>query len=76
VLPDQLGEAYYNSFAIGLDIETKGHVFQLNFGNSRGLIEKAFITETTDQWSNGDIHFGFNITRDFKLKGKKYRKKQ
>ena len=74
VLPDQLGEGYYNSFAIGLDIETKGHVFQLNIGNSRGLIEKAFITETTDQWQNGDIHFGFNITRDFKLKGKKYRK--
>ena len=75
VPPDQLAENYYNSFAIGIDIETKGHVFQLNLGNSRGLIEKAFIAETTDQWKNGDIHFGFNITRDFKLKGKKYRKK-
>lgn len=71
---DQLAEGYTQSFGIGLDIETKGHVFQLNFGNSRGLIEKAFITETTDSWSDGEIHFGFNITRDFKLKGRPYRK--
>lgn len=72
VLPDQLAEGYYNSLSVGIDIETKGHVFQLSFGNSRGMIEKFFIAETTGQWSEGDIHFGFNITRDFKVKGKKY----
>lgn len=74
VLDNQLAEGFTQSLGIGLDIETKGHVFQLNFGNSRGLIEKAFITETTDNWLDGEIHFGFNITRDFKLKGRPYRK--
>lgn len=70
----QMDEVFTNSLAIGIDIETKGHVFQLSFGNSRGLIEKMFVTETTGLWEEGDIHFGFNITRDFKIKGRKYRK--
>lgn len=74
VFPDQLADIYVNSLGIGFDIETKGHVFQLNFSNSRGLIEKAFITETTDQWDLGQIHFGFNLTRDFKIGGRSYRK--
>ena len=73
VFENQLTEVNENSLAIGFDFETKGHVFQLSFGNSRGLIEKAFITETTDKWTEGEIHFGFNITRDFKIKGRKYR---
>lgn len=59
-----------NSLAIGFDIETGGHVFQLIFSNSRAMIEKGFITETTGEFFSGDIHFGFNISRDFYLKPK------
>lgn len=73
VFPDQLSDDYRNSLAVGFDIETKGHVFSLNIGNSRGLINKVFIAETTDEWSEGEIHFGFNLNRDFKLKGRRYR---
>jgi hypothetical protein len=57
----------YNPLSVGVDIETGGHVFQLLFTNSLGMIEKAFIGETTGQWKNGDIHFGFNISRVFTL---------
>jgi len=56
-----------NSVAIGFDIETGGHVFQLHFTNSRAMIEKGFITETTGNFFDGDIHFGFNISRTFQL---------
>lgn len=56
-----------NSVAIGFDIETGGHVFQLHFTNSRAMIEKGFITETTGDFFDGDIHFGFNISRVFQL---------
>lgn len=56
-----------NSVAIGFDIETGGHVFQLHFTNSRAMIEKGFITETTGDFFEGDIHFGFNISRTFQL---------
>ena len=71
-LPDQLRPEFTNSLAIGVDIETKGHVFQLTLSNSRGMIEKFFISETRGKWGDGDIHLGFNISRDFKIKGRKY----
>lgn len=71
-LPDQLQEGYNNSVSVGFEIETKGHVFQLHLSSSRGMIEPYFIAGTTGDFFNGDIHLGFNISRDFKLKGKKY----
>ena len=55
----------FNSLAIGFDIETGGHVFQLHFTNSRTMIERGFITETTGDYFGGDIHFGFNVSRVF-----------
>ena len=54
-----------NSLAIGIDIETGGHVFQLILSNSITMIEKDFITETTSSFFKGGIHFGFNISRAF-----------
>lgn len=59
---------YHNSLGLGIDIETGGHVFQLVFTNAIGLTERAFITETTDDFFDGDIHFGFNVTRTFQFK--------
>jgi hypothetical protein len=67
VLPDQLAPGYRNSFSLGFDIETGGHVFQVHFTNSTSMIEKGFIGETTGDWGNGDIHFGFNVSRVFTL---------
>jgi hypothetical protein len=66
-----LSQKIYNPLSIGFDLETGGHVFQLFFTNSLGMIEKAFIGETTSTWSNGGIHFGFNISRVFTLKKNK-----
>ncbi len=57
----------HNSLAIGFDIETGGHVFQLHFTNSRAMVEKGFIAETNDDFFAGDIRFGFNIVRHFQL---------
>ncbi len=60
----------YDVVGFGVDIETGGHVFQLHISNSRTTFEKGFITETTDNFWDGDIRFGFNISRTFQL-GKK-----
>ena len=60
--PEELN--YNNLLSIGFDIETGGHVFQLHFTNSRTMLEHSFLTEAGD-WSKGDIHFGFNISRVF-----------
>ena len=58
---------YENSASIGVDIETGGHVFQLNLSNSRGMADPQWIGRTTGTWGNGDIHLGFNITRVFTI---------
>lgn len=63
----QTAEANHNPLAIGFDIETGGHVFQLHFTNARAMQEAGFITQTTGNFFEGDIHFGFNISRVFQL---------
>ncbi|MDO6432873.1 DUF5777 family beta-barrel protein [Flavitalea sp. BT771] len=62
---------YQDPLAIGFDIETGGHVFQLHFSNSLGMNERAFLTETTDNFGKGAIRFGFNLSRVFTVHGKK-----
>lgn len=68
VLPDQLADGYRNALSIGFDIETGGHVFQLHFTNSTSMIEKGFIGETVGDWTDGGVHFGFNVSRVFNLR--------
>lgn len=70
-IPDQLASQYQSSAGLGIELETKGHIFQLNFTNSLGMIAPLYIAETTGLIENGDIHFGFNITRDFKVGARK-----
>lgn len=58
---------FNDSIGLGVEFETGGHVFQLVFTNSRGMMERAFLAETTGDFFEGDVHFGFNITRTFQL---------
>ncbi|MEP6583964.1 MAG: DUF5777 family beta-barrel protein [Ginsengibacter sp.] len=69
-LPENKAGGTHNVLSFGIDIGTGGHVFQLHFTNSIGLIEKSFITETTGRWDHSDVLFGFNISRVFQLKKK------
>jgi opacity protein-like surface antigen len=68
IISEQTRKDFNDSFTVGFDIETGGHVFQLFFTNSRGIVEQHFIPRTTGNWLYGDIHFGFNISRTFVLK--------
>ena len=56
---------FYNSFSVGLDVETGGHVFQLHFTNSAGMAEPQFIAQTNGSWMSRGFRFGFNISRVF-----------
>ena len=58
----------FHSLSFGLDVETGGHVFQLIFSNSEGMIGPYYLGKTTGNWGDGDIFFGFNISRAFHLK--------
>jgi hypothetical protein len=70
LLPGQTADDYQDSFSLGFDIETGGHVFQLHLTNSQFITERAFISETSGRWMDGDIRFGFNITRVFGIQGR------
>jgi hypothetical protein len=67
-IPDYRLPDTRNSIGLGIDLETGGHVFQLYVTNSTGMTERTFISETTGDFLNGDIHFGFCISRVFTLK--------
>jgi len=57
----------HNSFSLGWDIETGGHVFQLIFTNSQSMLTSQYVAQTPGNWGNGDIYFGFNISRAFNI---------
>lgn len=66
--------AYYHNndnvklpLALGVEIETGGHVFSLVFTNASGLIENNYLSYTTDSWAKGQVKFGFCISRTFAL---------
>jgi hypothetical protein len=56
---------YRNPLSIGVDLETGGHVFQMHFTNARAMHESGFLGQTTGDWSDGEIAFGFNLVRVF-----------
>jgi hypothetical protein len=58
---------FYDSFGLGFEIETGGHVFQMHVTNSFGLSENQFLPYTDTKWSNGGIRIGFNVSRVFTL---------
>jgi len=67
-LPTVNGIQPRSPLAIGVDIETGGHVFQIQLTNAQAMFEKGYIAETTGNFFKGDIHLGFNITRTFSFK--------
>lgn len=62
---------YYNVLAVGFDIETGGHVFQVFVTNGYSINESQVIPYTTDSWRKGDMRLGFNVSRTFEFARKK-----
>lgn len=56
---------FKNPLSIGIDLETGGHVFQMHFTNSQAMNTNGFLGQATGEWSDGDIYFGFNLSRRF-----------
>ncbi|MGQ8337763.1 DUF5777 family beta-barrel protein [Sunxiuqinia sp. A32] len=58
---------FYNPLGIGVEIETGGHIFNLNFTNATAILENQFIPSTSSNWWDGGFRWGFSITRTFSL---------
>ena len=71
--PGDLEVQHFNPLGIGLEIETGGHVFSLNFQNSTYITANNFIPHTQRSWRDDGVRFGFSITRDFYVGPKKDR---
>lgn len=63
----------YDAVAVGIDLETGGHVFQILMTNSKGMIDPYFIADTNGDISKGEIYLGFNISRVFSFSKKEVR---
>lgn len=57
----------HNPLALGFELETGGHVFSMFFTNASALTENNYLIGTTDTWKNGQVKFGFTISRTFAL---------
>ncbi len=64
--PDNLPE-YFPTLSLGFEIDTGGHIFQINFTNASGIIATDFIPNNTSDWLSGQFRFGFTISRTFNL---------
>jgi hypothetical protein len=60
-------DGFYTPMGIGLEIDTGGHIFQLNFTNATGIIENDYIPYTTSNWGDKEFRLGFTISRTFNL---------
>ena len=58
---------FYPAIGVGLEMETGGHIFQLNFTNATGITETDYIPYTRSNWLDGQFRLGFTISRTFKL---------
>ncbi|TYA92245.1 DUF5777 family beta-barrel protein [Seonamhaeicola marinus] len=56
---------FKNPLSIGVDLETGGHVFQMHFTNAEGMNTNTFLGQGSGDWADGDIYFGFNLSRRF-----------
>jgi hypothetical protein len=57
-----------NPLSLGVDIDTGGHLFQLILSNSQQFFTQGLYTATQGNWSDGNLFFGFNLIREFRIK--------
>lgn len=58
---------FYHAIGVGLEFETGGHVFQINFTNASAIMETDYIPYTTSNWGDGEFRLGFTVSRTFNL---------
>ncbi len=61
------GSGYQIPIGIGFELDTGGHVFQINFTNSAGIEPTDYIPNTNLSWAEGQFRIGFTISRSFRL---------
>lgn len=68
-IPSLSGQRESHNFALGYDIETGGHVFQLFFSTSQALNDSYLIASENGKLSEREFRIGFNVNRLFSING-------
>lgn len=58
---------FYDPLGIGVEINTAGHVFTLNFTNAVEILDNRMVRFTTKSWTKGQWRWCFTIARKFVL---------
>jgi len=59
---------FYPAIGLGIEFNTSGgHVFQMNFTNTRGISETDYIPYSQSNIADGEFRLGFTISRLFSL---------
>ncbi|MBL4587083.1 MAG: hypothetical protein JKX84_08530 [Flavobacteriales bacterium] len=58
---------FYMPISIGVEIETGGHVFHLEFTNAQGVVSNNFLVDSPHSWEFAEFKLGFNISRVFNV---------
>ncbi len=69
-IPTLNGENTSYNLAVGIDIETGGHVFQMFFTTSRALNDQYLVAGENGSFFDREFRFGFNVNRLFNLLGR------
>ncbi|MBB3968803.1 hypothetical protein E2R65_06125 [Mucilaginibacter phyllosphaerae] len=62
---NSINPKFYNGLGVGIEIETGGHVFTINFSNAQAISEFNYINDTESSWGKGQFRLGFTISRIF-----------
>ncbi|PJJ83126.1 DUF5777 family beta-barrel protein [Mucilaginibacter auburnensis] len=62
-----LGYQFYDPLGVGIEVETGGHVFTINFSNAKAISPSNYLADTRSNWGKGEFRLGFTISRIFDL---------
>jgi len=63
------GQRFYAPFALGVDLETGGHVFQFHISNTNAMSDPLWVATNPYNPLDGSLFLGFNISRVFTVRG-------
>ena len=62
------GSRFYTPFAVGVDLETGGHVFQFHLSNTNAMSDPLWMAQNPYNPWDGSLFLGFNISRVFTVR--------
>lgn len=62
--------SFADPLGFGIEEETGGHVFTINFSNANSISQINSLSNTQQNWTKGQYRLGFTISRMFDLKPK------